>query len=99
MGRTNLRKTYKRFNFFSVLVTYNFESFLLEEARRDEPYAEVSTLIIDVKLEAQYTSGFKITLYAFGEAGLTFKIEKGESVWVDAWGNEYPAVYWKIIKV
>ncbi len=52
-----------------------FIDYLVAIGKITNPYAAVSTLIIDVQLEAQYTSGFKITLYAFGEAGLTFKIE------------------------
>jgi len=76
-----------------------FIDYLVAIGKITNPYAAVSTLIINVQLEAQYTSGFIVTMDAYGETGLTFNIEKGESVWVDAWGNEYPAVYWKIYKV
>jgi len=60
--------------------------------------ATAINLVIDVSMETKDYQGFIIAVSFYGEEGMKFNIEKGESTWIDSGGN-YPAVYFKVYRV
>lgn len=61
--------------FLSVDVGW-FIDYLAAIGRMTNPAAVIPTLIVNMQLEAQYTSGFIVTVSIYGEEGLTFSIER-----------------------